>query len=209
MRLGIFGGTFDPVHYGHLLVAEQCLEQCRLDQVWFLPAGIPPHKLEQTIAPGKARAEMLELAIAGHDRFRVDRRELERTDPCFTVDTLAALCAEDASRELYFILGADSLADFPTWREPRRILELACLAVANRGGGPVPDLGPLLAAVGRPSQVVQHAGDWLESRVHGVAIPGTDISASDIRRRVRDGKSIRYMTPRAVECYIETHGLYK
>jgi nicotinate-nucleotide adenylyltransferase len=209
MRLGIFGGTFDPVHYGHLLVAEQCFEQCRLDQVWFLPAGTPPHKLERTIAPGKARAEMLELATAGHDRFRVDRSELERTDPCYTVETLGALDAEDPSRELYFILGADSLADFPTWREPRRILELAHLAVANRGAGPLPDLGPLRTAVGRPSGVVQNAGDWLESRVHCVAIPGTDISASDIRRRVHDGRSIRFMTPRAVECYIETHGLYK
>ena len=199
MRLGIFGGTFDPVHYGHLLVAEQCLEQCRLDQVWFVPAGIPPHKLERTIAPGKARAEMLELAIAGHDRFRVDRRELERTDPCYTVETLAALSAEDPSREPYFILGADSLADFPTWREPRRILELAQLAVANRGGAALPDLGPLRPVLGAA----------LESRLQFVTIPGIDISSSDIRRRVYDGKSIRYMTPRAVECYIEAHGLYK
>jgi nicotinate-nucleotide adenylyltransferase len=199
MRLGIFGGTFDPVHYGHLLVAEQCLEQCRLDQVWFLPAGIPPHKLERTIAPGKARAEMLDLAIAGHDRFRVDRRELDRTDPCYTVDTLTTLGAEDPSRELYFILGGDSLADFPTWREPGRILELARLAVANRGGGPVPDLGLLRPVL----------GPALESRLQFVAIPGIELAASDIRRRVHDGKSIRFMTPRAVECYIETHGLYK
>jgi nicotinate-nucleotide adenylyltransferase len=199
MRLGIFGGTFDPVHYGHLFVAEQCLEQCRLDQVWFLPAGIPPHKLEWTIAPGKARAEMLDLAIAGHDRFRVDRRELDRTDPCYTVETLAALRAEDPSRDLYFILGADSLADFPTWREPGRILELAHLAVANRGGGPVPDLGLLRPVL----------GPALESHLQFVTIPGIEIAASDIRRRVHDGKSIRFMTPRAVECYIETHGLYK
>src|SRR5882724_8045043 len=115
MRLGIFGGTFDPVHVGHLLVAEQCREQCRLDQVWFIPAGIPPHKLSQTIAPGKARAEMLELAVAGHERFRVDRRELDRADPCYTVETLASLLSEDASRELSFVLGSDSLVDFPTW----------------------------------------------------------------------------------------------
>jgi nicotinate-nucleotide adenylyltransferase len=199
MRLGIFGGTFDPVHYGHLLVAEQCLEQCRLDQVWFLPAGIPPHKLERTIAPGKARAEMLELAVAGHDRFRVDRRELDRTDPCYTVETLTALRAEDPSRELVFVLGADSLVDFPTWREPRRIVELACLAVANRGEAPLPDVGPL-----RPI-----LGSALESRLQFVTIPGIEISSSDIRQRVHDGKSIRFMTPRAVECYIETHGIYK
>jgi nicotinate-nucleotide adenylyltransferase len=199
MRLGIFGGTFDPVHYGHLLVAEQCLEQCRLDQVWFLPAGIPPHKLERTIAPGKARAEMLELAIAGHERFRVDRRELDRTNPCYTVDTLTALRAEDPSRELFFVLGADSLVDFPTWREPRRIVELACLAVANRGDAPLPGLEPL-----RPI-----LGSNLDSRLQFVSIPGMEISSSDIRQRVRDGKSIRFMTPRAVECYIATHRLYK
>jgi nicotinate-nucleotide adenylyltransferase len=198
MRLGIFGGTFDPVHVGHLLVAEQCLEQCRLDEVWFIPAGIPPHKLSQTIAPGKARAEMLELAVVGHERFRVDRRELDRADPCYTVETLASLLSEDPSRELYFLLGSDSLIDFPTWREPKRIAELAHLAVSNRGGAPLPDLEPL-----RPL-----LGDLVESRVQFVTIPGIDISSSDIRRRIRDGKSIRYMTPRAVECYIATHNLY-
>jgi len=198
MKLGIFGGTFDPVHYGHLLLAEQCLEQCRLDQIWVIPAGVPPHKLEQTIAPGKARAEMLELAVAGHDRFRIDRRELDRADPCYTVETLAALDAEDPSRELFFLLGADSLVDFPTWREPRRIVELAHLAIVNRGTAPPPDLGPL-----RPL-----LGTALESRLQFVTMPGVDISSSDIRRRVREGMSIRYMTPRAVECTIETQKLY-
>ncbi len=199
MRLGILGGTFDPVHYGHLLVAEQCLEQCQLDQVWFIPAGIPPHKLEQTIAPGKARAEMLELAIAGHERFRADRRELDRADPCFTVDTLAALQAEDSTRELYFLLGADSLHDFHTWREPQRIVRLARLAVVNRGGAPLPDLDPICEIVGND----------LASRVQVVTVPANDVSSSDIRRRVGQRKSIRYMTPRAVECYIETQGLYR
>lgn len=199
MRLGIFGGTFDPVHYGHLLLAEQCLEQCRLDQVWFIPAGVPPHKLERTIAPGKARAEMLELAVAGHDRFRVDRRELDREAPCYTVETLAALHAEDPSRELFFLLGADSLVDFPTWREPRRITELAYLAIVNRGAAPLPDLAPLRPVLGTA----------LDSRLEFVTVPGVDISSSDMRRRVHEGTSIRYMTPRAVECYIETHGLYK
>jgi len=199
MRLGIFGGTFDPVHFGHLLLAEQCLEQCRLDQVWFIPAGTPPHKLERTIAPGKARAEMLELAIAGHDRFRVDRRELDRADPCYTVETLAAIHAEDASRELYFVMGADSLHDFATWREPQRIVQLAHLAVVNRGTAPLPDLAPLRPILGKA----------LESRLQLVTIPGVEISSSDIRRRIGEGQSIRFMTPRAVECFIETHSLYR
>lgn len=199
MRLGIFGGTFDPVHYGHLLVAEQCREQCRLDAVWFIPAGLPPHKMAQTIAGGKARAEMLDLAIAGHDRFRVDRRELERTDPCYTVETLAALASEDPSRELFFVLGADSLADFPTWREPARIVELARLAVVNRGGSAPADLSGLRQAL----------GPAVESRIDFVTIPGIDVSSTDIRQRVREGLSIRFMTPRAVECYLQTHRLYQ
>lgn len=198
MRLGIFGGTFNPVHIGHLLLAEQCREQCRLDQVWFIPAGVPPHKLTRTLAAGKARAEMLELAVAGHDSLRVDRRELDRSDPCFTVETLAGLKAEDPTRELFFLMGADSLAEFSTWREPRRIVELAELAVVNRGEAALPDLDPLRALL----------GDSLTSRIHFVTISGMDISSSDIRRRIGEGKSIRYMVPRAVECYIDTHGLY-
>jgi nicotinate-nucleotide adenylyltransferase len=199
MRLGIFGGTFDPVHNGHLLLAEQCREQCRLDQVWFVPAGVPPHKPAQTLAPGKARAEMLELAVAGHDFLRVDRRELDRSNPCYTVETLAGLKAEDSTRELVFLMGADSLAEFSTWREPRRIVELAELAVVNRGGATLPDLTSLRELLGEP----------LLARIHFVTISGVDVSSSDVRRRIREGKSIRYMVPRAVECYIETHGFYK
>lgn len=199
MRLGIFGGTFDPIHFGHLLLAEQCLEQCRLDQIRFIPAGVPPHKMRQAIIPGKARVEMVELALAGHDRFQVDRRELDRCDPCYTVETLAELHAEDPSRELYFLLGADSLYEFLSWREPQRIVQLARLAVVNRGGAPPPDVEPLRRIV----------GDTLESRLQLVTIPGVAISSSDIRGRVREGKSIRYLTPRAVECYIQTHGLYR
>lgn len=199
MRLGIFGGTFDPVHYGHLLLAEQCREQCRLDAVWFLPAGIPPHKMSQTIASGTARKEMLELALAGHEAFSVDCRELKRDAPSFTVETLAELHAESPERELFFLMGADSLRDFPTWREPARILELATLAVVNRGDTPPPDLEPLTRQFG-PSAA---------HRVKIVSIPGVDLASSDIRRRVAAGQSIRFMTPRAVECYIQTHKPYQ
>lgn len=198
MRLGIFGGTFDPVHYGHLLLAEQCREQCRLDEVRFIPAGIPPHKLSQAVADGAARAEMLELAVAGHSAFRVDRRELKKTTPCFSVETLAELQAEDGTRELFFLMGADSLHDFLTWREPGRILELATVVAVNRGGAPAPDLGPLERAL----------GPGVRQRVQIVDIPGLEISSRDLRRRVAEQKSIRYMTPRAVECFIETQGLY-
>ncbi|HEY3968812.1 MAG TPA: nicotinate-nucleotide adenylyltransferase [Planctomycetaceae bacterium] len=200
MRLGIFGGTFDPVHYGHLLLAEQCREQCRLDQVWFIPAGIPPHKVSRTIAPARARAEMLELAIAGHESFRVDRREIDRTSPCFTVDTLREIHTEDPARELYFLMGGDSLLDFPTWRDPRGIVELAQLAVVNRHAEIVPSV----------MEPFRHLlGTELMARIHPVTIPGVDISSSDIRLRVHDRRSVRFMMPRAVECYIEQHNLYR
>lgn len=199
MRLGIFGGTFDPVHYGHLLLAEQCREQCRLDEVWFLPAGTPPHKTGRPISPGSARAEMLELAVAGHDRFKVDRRELRKPVPSFTVETLAELHAEVPDRELFFLMGADSLRDFPAWREPGRILELARLVAVNRADEPVADLRALSAALGDDSAL----------RVQLVSIPRVDLSSSDMRRRVAEGRSLRYMTPRAVECYLETHALYR
>lgn len=198
MRLGIFGGTFDPVHFGHLLLAEQCREQCALDEVWFLPAGLPPHKPARAVASGPARAEMLELAIAGHAQFRVDRREIKKTTPAWTVETLTELQAEDPARELYFLMGADSLHDFPTWREPARILELATLAVVNRGDAPPPDTEPVARLFG-PSAI---------ERIRLVTMPAVDLSASDIRQRIGAAESIRYMTPRAVECYIESHRPY-
>jgi nicotinate-nucleotide adenylyltransferase len=141
---------------------------------------------------------MLELAVAGHGAFRVDRRELRKETPCYTVETLAEIHAEEPAAELFFLMGADSLHDFPTWREPARILELATLAVVNRGDAPEPDFRPLRLSLG------ERAVD----RVQVVTIPGVQISSSDLRRRIADGQSIRYMTPRGVECYIETHWLY-
>jgi len=133
MRLGLFGGTFDPVHFGHLLLAEQCREQCELDEIWFLPAGAPPHKQNALISDGRIRAAMLELAIAGHRAFAVNRMELDRAGTTFTVETLQHLHEENPSRELFFIVGADSLTDLPTWREPQQIARLATIVAVNRG----------------------------------------------------------------------------
>jgi nicotinate-nucleotide adenylyltransferase len=198
MRLGILGGTFDPVHFGHLLLAEQCREQCRLDELWLVPAGQPPHKTHQVLTPGRVRAEMLELATAGHSGFHVQSLELDRPGPSFTVDTLQQLHDADPDRQLFFLIGADSLVELPAWREPRRIVELARLVVVNRGQGPLPDREPLRSVLGE---------DGL-ARIEIVTMPAVDLSASDIRRRVQAGKSIRYMTPRAVECYIAANNLY-
>jgi nicotinate-nucleotide adenylyltransferase len=201
MRLGVFGGTFDPVHYGHLLLAESCREQCRLDEVWFVPAATPPHKSAQPMSPAADRLEMLSLAIGGHEGFRVNRTEIDRGGVSFTVDTLAQLQAEDSTRELFFLMGADSLRDLPTWREPARICALAWPVVVCRPGPGEPDWSALTGLVDQARLA--------RIRELKVEMPSIGISSTDIRRRAADGASIRYMTPRAVEKYIETHGLYR
>jgi len=200
MRIGIFGGTFDPVHYGHLLLAEACREQCQLDQVWFLPAAISPHKQHRTATDGQARVEMLELAIGGHSAFSVCRYEIDRGGVNYTVDTLSHFRQQHPADELFFLLGADSLRDLPTWREPGRLAELCTIVAVRRPGSEVEFelLRPLIA------------NNRIESiENHVVEMPLIGISASDLRRRVAEGWSIRYQTPRAVEKYIETHGLYR
>ncbi|GAB4139967.1 MAG: nicotinate-nucleotide adenylyltransferase [Planctomycetaceae bacterium] len=201
MRVGIFGGTFDPVHYGHLLLAEQCREQCQLDSIWFLPSGLPPHKQDAEITPGSVRVEMLRLAISGHDDFTINDMELKRTGPTFTVDTLQQIHKEEDNPELklFFLMGADSLLELKTWREPDRIAQLATIVAVNREGLSLPN----------PDQLCRELGSELMSRVVSVAIPRLDLSSSDIRQRVREGKSIRYMTPRAVEVFIQQRKLYR
>lgn len=197
MRLGVFGGSFDPVHYGHLLLAEYCREACRLEEVWFMPAGQPPHK-RRVLTPAAQRLEMLELAVGGHDAFRASRLEIDRPGLSFTVDTLASI-HDDFTRRgaplaLVLLLGGDSYRDLPSWREPSRICELAELAVVDRAAGaegapPQPALGP--------------------HRVRQVTMPRIDLASREIRRRTAAGASIRYQTPRAVEQYILHHRLYR
>jgi nicotinate-nucleotide adenylyltransferase len=201
MRLGVFGGTFDPVHYGHLLLAEACREECRLDEVWFVPAAAPPHKQRKDLTPAARRIEMLELATGGHKAFAVSRLEVERGGVSFTVDSLAQLKAEAPDRELFFLLGADSLRDLPQWREPRRVCELALPVIVGRPGASPPDLGALSSLVS-PERLD-------EIRRNQVQIPEIGLSSREIRRRVAAGLSIRYQTPRAVEKYIEAAGLYR
>jgi nicotinate-nucleotide adenylyltransferase len=201
MRLGLFGGSFDPVHYGHLLLAECCREQCKLDEVWFLPAAMPPHKQARELTPAAQRIEMLELAIGGQASFKVCCAEIERGGVSYTVDTLSALAREDAARELFFLLGADSLDDLPNWREPDRICQLATLVVVGRPGAPRLNfevLAPLVSAARLE-----------EIRRHHVEMPPMGLSSREIRGRVASGSSIRFRTPRAVEKYVETHQLYR
>ena len=200
MRLGLFGGTFDPVHYGHLLLAECGLQQCRLDAVWFLPAAVPPHKQNRPLTPAAARIEMLELAIAGHPDFSVSRYEADRGGINYTADTLAHFRRQDPDGELFFLLGADMLHDLPHWREPARVCQLATAVVVRRWGAKAVDFDCL------DQVVATEAIDRI--RRHQIEMPEIGISSTEIRRRVAAGLSIRYLTPRAVEKYIETHGLY-
>lgn len=200
MRLGIFGGAFDPVHYGHLLLAETCREQCRLDQVWFMPAAIPPHKQTHQLAAAKLRVEMLKLAIAGYEPFRVSEWEIERGGVSYTVDTLTALRATYPAAELFFLMGADSLRDLPTWRSPEKICDLATPIVVRRQGVPEPDFSSLASVVS-----TERIAAFRESQVE---MPVLELSSTDIRQRIRTGNSIRFRTPRAVEKLIETERLY-
>lgn len=201
MRLGIFGGSFDPVHFGHLLLAEACREGCRLDQVLFLPAAVPPHKLTRELASAKQRVEMLELAIAGHESFRVSTLEIDRGGVSYTVETLQTLHLQDPQAELFLLMGADSLRDLITWREPAEILRLALPIVVRRAGAPEPDF-TILAALASPERCE-------EIRSCQVEMPIVELSSTDLRARAAAGRSLRYRTPRAVEKYIETAGLYR
>ncbi len=199
MRVGIFGGTFDPIHVGHLVLAEQCREQCGLDEVWFIPAAQPPHKAAVAISPAKERCEMIEFAIAGNSRFRLSTVELTRKGPSFTFATLEVLSSDHPGHDFVLLIGADSLRDLHLWREPKRILELATVAAVNRGDRPFPDCSELRAV----------CGGLADSRVQCLSMPAIDLSASDIRSRVSRGLSIRYLVPRAVEAYISEHGSYR
>jgi nicotinate-nucleotide adenylyltransferase len=201
MRLGLLGGTFDPVHLGHLLLAECCREQLRLDRVLFLPAATPPHKRDRELSPAPQRIEMLELAIAGQERFAVSRLEIDRGGVSYTVDTLRHFGREDPEGDLFLLLGADMLHDLPHWHEAENVCRLAIVAAVRRAGTQDLDL-TVLAAVASPQRIELF-------RRHQVEMPAIGLSSTGIRRRVASGRSIRYQTPRAVEKYIETHGLYR
>lgn len=195
MRIGIYGGTFDPIHLGHLILAEQCREQLGLDEVWFVPAGEPPHKRAEPLSSGRQRREMVDYAISGHAFFRVSEIELERDGPSFTIETLMQLNQLHPDQQWWLLMGADSLRDFPTWREPKQIVQLARIAAVNRGDQPLADAAEFAARFG--------------DRLDLVTMPGVNISASDIRHRVAAGRSIRFLVPRAVEVYIQQQGLFR
>lgn len=201
MRVGIFGGTFDPVHLGHLAVAEQCREQGALDEVWFVPAPRPPHKLDRGVTPFGQRVEMLALAIAGNPAFRIDEIEKERTGPSYTADTLDEFARRQPDLELHLLIGSDCLPDLPRWYQPERILERATLLVVARPGWPMLTEEQFRSSLG--------FGPEAPLRMKVVQVPLIDLSSTDLRRRTAEGRSLRYLIPRAVECYIRDKRLYE
>lgn len=199
-KIGILGGTFDPIHVGHLIAAEIVREAVGLDEVLFVPAGDPPHKESELVTPAKHRYMMTLLGTVTNPHFNVSRVEIEREGKSFTVDTVLALQEKyNGSAELYFILGSDSMADVPNWHQPDRLLTLCHFLVAGRPGWDrsrvEESLGPLFA----PNR----------ERIHMIDIPAVDVSSSEIRARIREGRSIRYMVPDLVLHYIEERGLYR
>ena len=191
MRIGILGGTFDPIHTAHLILAEQARQQLSLDVVKFVPAGDPWRKAARSITAPQRRLEMARLAIQGNNSFDVDDREIVRGGATYTVDTLREFRAEMASDdELYFVTGEDALADIANWRDPAGIAEAAFIVVAPREGAPE-----------RVDAVPQSRLIWL-------AMPHIGISSTLLRQLARSGASLRYMVPDAVDAYIKETGLY-
>lgn len=200
MKVGILGGTFDPIHLGHLIIAEQAREQARLDEVLFIPSARPPHKLSDPISPFDHRVEMVQLAIAGRSDFRVETLERERPGPSYTADTLTELRQRHPDTDFYLILGEDCLPDLAGWYQPLRIVEQAGLLVAARPGWEMWNAEQLADSLG-----LAHSA---KVRIQRLEVPLIDIAGRDLRQRVAAGRSIRYLVPRAIEIYIHERGLF-
>ncbi len=199
MNIGLFGGTFDPVHLGHLVLAERCRADAGLDEVRFLPSYKPPHKQGAPITRFEHRVEMLQLATAGQPLFRIEPIEKELPPPSYTANTLAELRTRQPGDAFHLIVGADCLPDLPGWYQPKRILEQASLIVVPRPGVELWSRERLAAALEIPVDAV---------RLTVVECPLMEVASREIRARVAAGKSIRYLVPRAVEEYIREKNLY-
>lgn len=197
-KIGIMGGTFDPIHYGHLILAQTALETFALDQVWFMPSKTPPHKADGEVTSASHRLEMTRLAVKNNSGFSISSMEMEREGYIYTFETLEILKKEYPNVKFYFIMGADSLYNFDKWREPAKICSLCTILAANRSQ----DVDAALQSQLESIQNKYHAD------IHLLKIPAIEISSSRIREKKRIGESIRYYTPEAVVDYIEQHQLY-
>jgi nicotinate-nucleotide adenylyltransferase len=194
-RLGVMGGTFDPIHHGHLLTAEEALQQFGLDEVVFVPTGQPWMKEDRAVSPAEDRYLMVVVATASNPRFSVSRLEIEREGPTYTVETLRELKELRGDVELHFVTGADAMLEILQWKDPQEALELAHFIAATRPGYEL-------------TQFEQDA-PGSDPRVTVMTIPALAISSTDIRERVRAGRPIRYLVPEGVQTYIEKAGLYR
>lgn len=191
MKIGIFGGTFNPPHIGHLIVAEHVRSELSLDKIFFVPAEIPPHKLNQNVASSDHRLAMLRLAIQDNPRFDVSEIELRRGGVSFTVDTLRELTTEHPHDQFFLLIGMDNLSEFYTWKSPEKILELATVVVMTRPGF---DANEVPAS--------------MKDTVRICPVPEIGIASRVIRRRASEGKSIQNLVPESVRKYIHQHKLY-
>jgi nicotinate-nucleotide adenylyltransferase len=198
-RIGILGGTFNPIHLGHLLIAQDAMEQLRLDRVRFIPSAAPPHKTVDKLASERDRLRMIALAIRNNARFEVDDIETKRGGKSYSVDTLTELRRREPRAEFYFIIGADSLRELHLWREVQRLVTLCTFVTVPRPGfDPKPVIDPRLDAATRR-----------RLRQHVLRGHACDVASREIRARVASGRSIRYLVPDAVHAYIRRRRLYQ
>lgn len=191
MRIGLLGGTFNPIHYGHLILAEECRKNFHLQKIVFIPSAVPPHKGRRITCP-KHRYNMVKLAVQNNKRFAIADIELERKGPSFSWETIQYFTRRHPKDPIYFILGIDSLLKIDAWKGKRKVLDLCNFIAATRPGYRIKDI---------PSSI--------RKKIKLIKIPGVDISSSQIRKRVKAGKSIKYLLPPKIEEYIYKYRLYK
>lgn len=202
MRIGILGGTFNPVHIGHLIIAEEVYYRHGLSRVIFIPAGIPPHKGAENLTEAHHRYEMVKLATKDNDHFEVSDEEVSREGKSFTIDTVDANPERyGKDSDLHLIVGMDTVNELPTWKDIKRLSTLCRIVVVNRPGNTLANLDQLIPVMGK--EKVEEI-----KRIH-VEIPPIGISSTDIRNRLKKGLHTRYIVPPEVRQYIEKHGLYK
>lgn len=199
-RIGVMGGTFDPIHYGHLVAAAEAAEEFRLEQVVFVPAGQPPHKRPETVTDARHRFLMTVLATVANDVFVVSRVDIDRPGPSYTVDTLSELQRlYGPETELYFITGADAMSQILQWKDGESLFEMCHFIAATRPGYSLMTFKKALGPVAQK----------FKDRIHPLQVPALAISSSDIRHRIRQGRSARYLLPDPVWHYIMKNGLYR
>lgn len=218
MRIGLLGGTFNPIHNGHLYVAEAVRKKLHLDLILFIPSGNPPHKNDEKIPPAEHRLEMTRLALLGHPHFELSDIEAKRSGKSYSVETLSKLKRFYPKDRLFFIIGTDAFFEFATWREPERLLSLCDFVVVTRPGHPfsrLPDLGPFHKIDVAPLQELDRQKEGIvtvpltsDTSIHFLSISPSPVSASEIRKRLETGRGTKNLLPEPVASYIIKNKLY-